>query len=744
MNEQELVTLALLGAGAAAAGGLALGRRGPVEPPEVWLRLLWPRVVDAGGGTAFLRQLAGDHRRHVVALEVVATGGRLSYRIGVAKRHKDTVLAALSAHLPGVACEVVEHDIVHAPEHAWQLAISSAQHPLRTDRPDEIARSVTGALSGAAQNHSVVLQWLLGPRLEAVGAPKKGAQVPAESWGEALRQTVGVGTQVDADRQKALREKTAEPGFRCLCRIGVSAPSGKLAQAVAMRVLAALRAAEAPGVRIRLRKDDPAKLAAARHPRSWPLALNIKEATGLCGWPLGEGAYPGVRRTAARLLPVHELVAHSGRLVGVSTYPGQERALGLSPTDSLQHLHVLGPTGTGKSTLLLNLIIQDVAAGRGVIVVDPKGDLIEGTLQRVPEKRLEDVVVLDPSDEERPVGLNVLAGGGRPAELVADQVLAVFHDLYRESWGPRTQDILHAALLTLATKPGMTLCALPVLLSSHGFRRQAVAGLTDEIALKPFWAWYESLSDGERQQAIAPVMNKLRAFLLRPRMRAVIGQAAPGFDLASVFTERKMLLVSLAKGLVGPEAASLLGSLVVSQLWQAALGRAALPVQARHPVMVYIDEFQDYLHLPTDLADVLAQARGLGVGLTLAHQHLAQLPAAMRSAVLANARSRVCFQMGSEDARLIASSSAELESVDLQSLGRFEAYGSLVGRGGVTPFASLRTLEPQKPTQSAAKLRQLSRRRYGRDIDEIESQLAALVAGGSASDERPIGRRRRS
>jgi hypothetical protein len=431
-------------------------------------------------------------------------------------------------------------------------------------------------------------------------------------------------------------------------------------------------------------------------------------------------------------------------VVGVSTYPGQERELALSPLDSLQHLHVLGPTGTGKSTLLQGLINQDIHAGRGVAVVDPKGDLIEGVLERIPAGRRSDVAVLDPADETRPVGLNVLAGSGRPAELVADQVLAVFHDLYRESWGPRTQDILHAALLTLANRPGMTLCALPVLLSSPGFRRKAVAELTDEIALKPFWSWYESLTDGERQQAIAPVMNKLRAFLLRPRLRAVIGQAEPALDLASVYAERKIVLVSLAKGLVGPEAASLLGSLVVSQLWQAALGRAALPARQRHPVMVYIDEFQDYLHLPTDIADVLAQARGLGVGLTLAHQHLAQLPAAMRSSVLANARSRVCFQLGSEDARLIASSSAELEAADLQSLGRFQAYASLVGRGAVTPFASLRTLEPTSPVQNAAELRKLSRARYGQDLRAVEAQLAELVSGGVASDERPIGRRRRA
>jgi type IV secretory pathway TraG/TraD family ATPase VirD4 len=412
-------------------------------------------------------------------------------------------------------------------------------------------------------------------------------------------------------------------------------------------------------------------------------------------------------------------------------------------SDSLQHLHVLGPTGVGKSTLLLNLITQDIAAGRGVVVIDPKGDLVEEVLRRVPERRQDDVVVLDPADEQRPVGLNVLRGGNRPAELIADQVLAVFHDLYRENWGPRTQDILHAALLTLADKPGMTLCALPVLLSNARFRREAVAALTDEVALKPFWAWFENLSEGERQQAIAPVMNKLRAFVLRPRMRAVIGQADPAFDIHSVFSERKVVLMSLAKGLLGPEAAALLGSLAVSQLWQAALGRVRVPANKRTPVMVYIDEFQDYLHLPTDLADVLAQARGLGMGLTLAHQHLAQLPAGLRSAVLANARSRVCFQLGNEDARLIAATSTEVEAQDLQSLGRYEVYASLVSGSNVTPLASGRTLEPSPPTSDAAAIRAHSRNGYGRDLHSVEAELAALVAGGSTADERPIGKRRR-
>jgi len=742
VSDEQLALMALLGAGAAASG-IALTHRS-IEPPSVWYRLTWPREVDADGVVAFLRNLAGDRRRHVLALEVVASDGHLSYRLGIAKRHSEAVLAALSSYLPGAAAELVEYDIMRAPDAAWRMAVSAPHRALRTTDLDEVARALTTTLASAGLHHTVIFQWLLGPRLMPLGASAKGGSAPTSSWRDAVRQTIIGSPPLDAETLRSIKDKIEQPGFRAVCRVGVDAPSPQMGQSVASRLLAALRTAETPGVRIDLKKENPDRLANARSPRSWPMAVNVTELAGLSGWPLGNQAYPGVDRLGARLLPASESVARRGRVVAVSTYPGTQRPLALTTSDSLQHLHVLGPTGVGKSTLLLNLIVQDIAAGRGVVVIDPKGDLCEEVLCRVPPERTDDIVVLDPADEKRPVGLNVLHGGNRPAELIADQVLAVFHDLYRENWGPRLQDILHAALLTLADRPGMTLCALPVLLSNRRFRHKAVAQLTDEIALKPFWAWFDSLSDGERQQAIAPVMNKLRAFLLRPRMRAVIGQAEPAFDLYSVFSERKVLLVSLAKGLLGPEAAALLGSLAVSQLWQATLGRVRVPANRRTPVMVYIDEFQDYLHLPTDLADVLAQARGLGVGLTLAHQHLAQLPASLRSAVLANARSRVCFQLGNEDARLIAASSAEIETVDLQSLGRYEAYVSLVAGSNVTPFASARTLEPIKPTSDAQEIRSQSRSHYGRDLESVEAELAALVGGGGAPDDSPIGKRRRS
>ncbi|MGH6634324.1 MAG: type IV secretory system conjugative DNA transfer family protein, partial [Sphingopyxis sp.] len=360
------------------------------------------------------------------------------------------------------------------------------------------ARALVTALS-TAEAETVILQWLLGPRRgpTVIGADRD--------------------TRGNHDERRARQTKVAEAGFRAIGRVGVAASSDARARMLAGRVLAAIRQAESPGVSVEFRPGRADDVATAAPRRRWPLALNVRELTPLTAWPLGDSLYPGVRDGGA--VPLRALPTSSTtRILGTSTYPGDERRLVLSARDALQHLHVMGPTGVGKSTLLTNLIIDDIMNNRGVVVIDPKGDLIEDVLGRVPDDRRDDVVVLDPADAMRPVGLNALQGGDRSPELIADQVLAVFHGLYRDNWGPRTQDILHASLLTLAGRPGMTLCALPVLLSNERFRSRVVREVEDRIALRPFWHWYDTLSEGERQQAIAPVMNKLRAFLLRPRM----------------------------------------------------------------------------------------------------------------------------------------------------------------------------------------------------------------------------------
>jgi hypothetical protein len=560
----------------------------------------------------------------------------------------------------------------------------------------------------------------------------------AEWW----RPLISGNTPVDSEQRRALEAKRGDHAFACVGRVGITAATPARTRALAVAMLAALRTAEAPGVQIKLVKESSHRLNEAVSPWLWPYSLNLLEILGLLGWPLGEKSLPGFSRKVSRWFRPDERLPAHGRVLGLSTAPGQRRALGLSIEDARHHLHVLGPTGTGKSTLLANLALADIAAGRAVVAIDPKGDVVNDIMSRVPPNRIDDVVVIDPAESRLPIGLNPLVTHGRNAELVADQVLAVFRGL-SESWGPRLEVVLHAALLTLARRGDASLCALPALLTTPAVRARLRAG-NDDLALDQFWGWFEGLSPGEQQQVVAPVLTRLQPVLLRPTVRAMIGQLSPRFRTEEIFTKRKIVLVALRRGVIGPEAAALIGSLFVAELWQAVLARTAIAPERRHVVAVYADEFQDYVHLPTDLADALAQARGLGVALTLAHQHLAQLPGPLRAAVLANARSRVCFQLAGDDAQAMARlSGGQLEAQDFQRLPRFEAYAQLVAGGEVTEFASLRT-EPLSPTSNGADtVREMSRNRYGRPVDEVEAEIRSLLEG-EPEDRGAVGRRRRS
>lgn len=490
-------------------------------------------------------------------------------------------------------------------------------------------------------------------------------------------------------------------------------------------------------------------LVEARPPWLVANVLRPAEIPGLLGWPLCEGL-PGLAPQHPRVLPAPaavtaSLTSNQGRVLGREVSE-PSRSVTLSAEASLRHLHVLGPTGVGKSTLMAHLALQDAEAGRRVVVIDPKGDLVTDIATRLPAHLVRQTVILDAADTQ-PVGVNPLAGGQSP-DLAADLLLGVFRSLYADSWGPRTQDILHASLLSLARRGDASLAMVPLLLTNPGFRRSVTGSVVrrDPLGLGAFWAWYEALSEAERRQAIAPLMNKLRPILLRPQLRAVFGQRSPKFAWHQLFAPDdadnaqepvpRIVLVSLAKGTLGQEASQLLGSVIVSLIWQAALERIRLPERQRHAVMLHIDEVQDYLRLPGDLGAALAQARGLGLGLTLSHQHLGQLPKALLAGVMANARSRVAFSLPREDARAIAAlSGGLLEAEDYQQLPAYHAYASLLADGQTQPPLSLRTEPLPAPLHRPERIWQTSRQRYGQALSAVEADLARLAGMPSPSDD---------
>ena len=696
-----------------------------------WHRLRWPREMDLARLQAISRLLAVAAGAPVV-IETVGREGAVEHRLALPPARADAVIEQLRTAVPGLGVVTLEGRSPIEPRRALELRLTTSQRALRIEQAESVSRAVLTALALARRGEQLVLQWQLltaMPPTRVASGAGSGEPLPM-SVADVL---VGRRGRLDGEARQALRAKRAFPVWRSVGRLAVRASTPAREQMLLRELVAALRLADSPGVRLFVKRCSPARI--DRFARSWfaPLRLNSAEFVSVSGWPVGITAAVPVERSGAHALPPSKAVPSGERVVCVSTFPGRERPLALSARDGLRHLHLLGPTGTGKSTLLLNLIAQDIAAGRGVVVVEPKGDLIRDVVERIPARRLEDVVLLDPADERHPVGLNPLARNGRPPELVADQLLALFRGMYESSWGPRTNDIMAASLLTLARTAGATLCALPALLGEPSFRHRVVSALDDPIGLEPFWHAYENWSQAERQAAIAPTMNRIRPFLVRPQLRAVLGQARPRFDFSQVFSRRKVVLVSLAKGALGSEAATLLGSLILTQLWAAALRRATVSPERREPVFVYVDEVQDYLRLPTDVGEALVQARGLGVGFVLAHQHLSQLDASTRSAVLTNARSRVCFQLAPEDARVLASGA--LTADDLRELPVFEVYAQLVADGAVQPWCSGGTLPPSSPLSDPDALRKRSRERYGVDRQVVDAELEQLIGGRFGADD---------
>jgi len=710
----------------------------------VWHRIEFPPDLEADAVVGFVRSLAARGRHGLwnqarpIIFEVTSTAAGVEWRVGVDDRDLAPVLRQLRHHLPDLIVEPAGRDLPDS-DRGIELRLAGPLRQLRSDVIGTVAAGVLGAMGTTAATETVTVQWIVGPWLTRRPVPNPSDQTRSP-WPWSLLDT---GPNLDSESTKALRDKHRDALFGAIGRVAVSAGSRSRRRQLEGRLLGALAVARDPGVGLVRRLIPPAwvprRLAAMSTPLvGWPCPLNAAELATVLGWPVDGPVLRGVDYRGHRQLPAAERVtvskmvadaaAAAGRPVrslAEATYPGRQGVLVQRRRDATFHTLILGPTGSGKSVLMANLIAQDIAAGYGVIVIESKGDLVADVMARVGTDRVADVVVLDPTDRA-PVGLNPLAGvHGARADLVVDQLLGLFHSLWRDSWGPRTNDVLHAALRTLAGHPDASLVAVAALLSNDDYRHTFTDGIAsrDPWGLGPFWDWFNNLSPDARAQVCGPLNNKLRTFLLRPTFRAVLGQTDPKFGLRDVFSDRKALLVNGAKGALGPEGSQLLGSVVLSMLWQQILERSKISPQRRRPVMVYVDEFFDYQIPGVDLAEMFAQARGMGVALTVATQHLTQLATPTRDAVLANARSKIVFAVGNKDAAILTAGRREVTADDITRLGRYEIYASLVTDGATTNYASGRTAPLPKPTATVKSVKARSAATYGIPADLTDEQL---------------------
>ena len=692
--------------------------------PLVWhqLRFALPLAQDAAVG--LVERILADGSLGRVVLELRASGGQATWAVGSSAGER--LVSVVRELVPG--CRVSRGFSRRVVDQAVAVSARPVGTPLATERLAAVVQAVLAALASTTEDEELVVQLQLGRRF----SPQVLGRVEPQGWLELLG-LVPI-PSLSGERGRRMRAQVGRHRAAGCLRLGVRAASPLRQRTLLQGLLGALRLVEGPGVRLRARTEHPAKLDGVRRPWRAGLELGAGEIVAMVGWPIGELPLPLLGSGHPRLVtPPPEVGSGSSqRVVGTSAVPGETGLVRLPITDAVYHTHLLGPTGVGKSTVLLSLALADAAEGRGLLLLDPKGDLATDFVARLPQERADDVVVLDPTNP-CPVGFNPLAGPPELAVVTAEAVLRVLAELFRDSWGIRTADVLSAALLTLARIPQATLVWLVPLLTNPTFRRRVLAlAPPDPLGTDVFWQGYEAKPVRTQAVEVAPVLNKLRQLMLRPGLRAMLGQAQPRFGLTDLLERRRIVVVNLNQGLLGAGAARLLGTLLVAQLWQHLLARQAEPPERRQIVSVYIDEVQAFLAgLPGSLADALAQARSLGAAFHLAHQYRGQLSAEMMQAVETNTRSKVYFALSATDAAAAARLAPELEAADFQLLAQYQSYATVMHHGCRSGWFSLATRPAPPAVRDPALLYAASHARYGIPAEQTEAELIALTSGNA-------------
>lgn len=404
---------------------------------------------------------------------------------------------------------------------------------------------------------------------------------------------------------------------------------------------------------------------------------------------------------------------------------------GIKRKDRRQHMYVLGKSGTGKSVLLHNLITQNIKNGEGVCVIDPHGELAEEILELIPEERVKDVIYFNPADPDYHIGFNVLQiNDPKLKHLVASGIMGIFTKIWANAWSSRMEYILNNAILALLDTPGTTLLGIPRLLVDKEYRQMIIGNLKDPI-VKSFWLHeYEEWRDQFRNEAIAPIQNKVGQFLSTSIIRNVVGQSKSTIDIFKIMNEGKIFIVNVSKGRIGEDNSALLGGMIITKLQLAAMERVRIPENERRDFYLYVDEFQNFA--TESFANILSEARKYRLNLIIAHQYIAQISnsegSKVSDAVFGNVGTMIIFRVGAEDAQFLEKEfEPEFTAQDLVSLPNYNIYLKLMVDGVTSrPFSAITlppmvSVDPNNDTKN--KIVESSRLLYARSRNEVESEI---------------------
>ncbi|MBU0671016.1 MAG: type IV secretory system conjugative DNA transfer family protein [Patescibacteria group bacterium] len=557
---------------------------------------------------------------------------------------------------------------------------------------------------------------------------------------------------MEEEMVKSFEDKTAHAGFDVNIRVVASCASKEITEFKLNNILNAFAQYSSHEYGNSFEASSPSKdnellenfIYRNFNPKN-SMLLNTKEMTSIFHLPLSTTETPNIRWLIAKKAPPPFNMPKEGIILGNVEYRGKKTPVRIYREDRRRHVYVVGRSGSGKSVLLSDMAIQDIQNGEGVGVIDPHGDLIEDILPHIPKERADDVVIFNPSDIERPLGLNMLEfDSNEQKDFAVQEMNAIFYKLFgAEMIGPMFEHYMRNAMLALMDdeESGATIIEVPRMFTDNKFRADKLKNVTNPI-VRNFWEQEYEQSQAGQQAAdmLSYVISKIGRFLTNDMMRNIVGQAKSGFNFRDIMDNQKIILCNLCKGTVGEVNSSLLGLIMVSKIQMAAMARATMKKEDRKDFYLYIDEFQNYT---TDsIATILSEARKYMLDLTLAHQYIGQLvkdnDTSIRDAVFGNAGTIISFRVGVEDAETLAKEFAPVfNENDVINVEKYTANIKLLIQNTASRPFNMTTFMPDPGDEKIAKnLKELSRLKFGRDRAIVEAEIKERSAmdqlGGGA------------
>ena len=725
-----------------------------------------------------ISSLAALDKPFVFEVAVHNAGGEIYFYLAVPRVNLEYVKQQVQAFFPDVAIEEAPDYTIFSPDGgstAGYLAFTETPLlPIRTYRESEIDTfagviSTLSKLSEAGDGAAVQLvmipagDYIRTELLSVISGLKEGKKFKdltkkplldlrppkeIEALGKLLKPSSPTPSteqskplMIDDEMVKALSTKAGKPLFTTNIRLVTSSDSKARAEDIMLSVAGSFSQYTAPlrnGFKI-IKPHRPAKLFTKyifrEFDSSQTLLLNTEEIASIFHLPTSTTDIPRIDWIKNREVEPPMNLPETGVIIGETEFRGDRKTVRMSDIDRRRHFYIVGQTGTGKSYSMLNMAVQDMEAGKGLCMIDPHGDLVDDILKRVPASRIEDVIVFNPGDLSRPLGLNMLEYDyNRPEEktFIVNEIQSIFNRLFdKETMGPMFEQYMRNALLLLmedSRSEPATLMEVPRIFTDTEFRNRKLARITNPSVID-FWTKEAAKTTGEQGLAnMTPyITSKFGNFIANDYMRPIIGQPKSAFNFREVMDTNKILLVNLSKGRIGDINAGLLGMIITGRILLAALSRTDIDESARRDFYLYIDEFQNFT---TDsIAVILSEARKYRLNLIIAHQFIAQLTDTIRESVFGNVGSMMAFRVGTTDSeQLVKQFGPTFTERDLVTVENRHAFIKLLIQGEPAKPFNLTTI-PLAPGSSdvADKLKELSRLTYGVDLAEVEHDILARL-----------------